>query len=202
MRMIESKSAIDGTTWTVVADTIRTRRSNLNVDLERPVPREVIDELLDLAVVAPNHYRTNPWRFFVLTGHARTRLGNLVADALAGQPDAKEAVVERQRAQFMRSPTVLVVGSAGDDDPIKHFENKHAVAAGVQNILVGATAAGLASAWKSGPGMVDPAVAAVVKEELGLEPKDEIVGFVYLGYPIGPPGTRQVPRPLVRYIGE
>lgn len=205
--MIDEKASnggvdLNGANWKVVSETIRSRRSNLNVDLERPVPREVIDELVDLAVSAPNHYRTNPWRFVVLTGSARSRLGEIVAREVAKQPEVKEAFVERQRAQFLRAPTVLIVVSAGDADPIKHFENKHAVAAGLQNVLVGATAAGLASAWKSGPAMVDPVVSAVVKEELGLAPTDEIVGVVYLGYPTAPPGTRPKASVNVRYVDE
>ena len=183
-----------------VAETIRERRSNMNVDLERPVPRELIDELIDLATTAPNHYRTNPWRFVVLTGPARARIGQIAADAAARQPDAKDAIVERQRVQFLRAPAVIVVAAAPDEDPIKHFENKHSVAAGVQNILIGATAHGLASAWRSGPAMVDPAVSGPVKEALGLEPGDEIVAFVYVGFPVGPPGSKESPRGTVRYL--
>lgn len=198
--MTDERISPNGSNWAVVAETIRTRRSNLNVDLERPVPRELIEELIDLAISAPNHYRTSPWRFVVLSGEARTRIGEVVAGAVARQPDVKEAIVERQRVQFLRAPTVVVVASAADEDPIKHFENKHAVAAGVQNILLGASAAGLASAWRSGPAMVDPAVTSEVKEALGLSPTDEIVSFIYLGYPIGPPGTKLKPEAQVRYL--
>ncbi len=200
--MIDQKTWINANPWMVVSETIRARRSNLNVDLERPVPRELIDELLALAVSAPNHYRTNPWRFVVLTGAARARVGEVAARAAAGLPDVKESIVERQRVQFLRAPAVIAVASAADKDPIKHFENKHAVAAGVQNILLGATAAGLASAWRSGLAMVDPVVSAAVKEALGLAPTDEIVSFVYLGYPIAPPGTRTQPTIQVRYLDE
>jgi nitroreductase len=186
--------------WETVASTIRDRRSNLNVDTERPIPPEMIDQLLDLATWAPNHYRTNPWRFVVLTGPARARIGEIAARAVASRPDAKESVVERQRSQFLRAPAVVVVAAAPDEDPIKHFENKHAVAAGVQNILLGAQAAGLAGAWRSGLAMTDPDVSAPVKEALGLEPSDEIVSFVYLGYPIAPPGAREKPPAVVKHL--
>src|SRR5207237_8616083 len=59
-----------------VSEVIRERSSNLNVDPDREVASELIDELISLAVTAPNHYRTNPWRFVVLTGAARERLGH------------------------------------------------------------------------------------------------------------------------------
>lgn len=200
--MGESGASAHGARLAAVADTIRERRSNLNVDLERPVPRGVIDELVELAVTAPNHYRTNPWRFVVLTGNARARIGDVAASAAARRPDAKEAIVERQRTQFLRAPAVIIAASAHDEDPIKHFENKHAVAAGVQNILLGATAAGLASAWRSGPAMVDPEVSLQVKEAVGLDATDEIVSFVYLGYPSGPPGARPQAQANVHYLDE
>lgn len=189
-----------GTRWTTVAEVIRERRSNLNVDLERAIPRDIVDDLVNLAVVAPNHYRTNPCRFVVVTGSARARLGNIAATASAAKPDAQDSVVERQRVQFLRAPTVLAVAAAPDEDPIKHFENKYTVAAAVEHILLGATAAGLASAWRSGPAMVDPAVSTPVKEALGLDTGDEIIGFIYLGYPIGPPGSRETPSPRVTYL--
>jgi nitroreductase len=72
----------------------------------------------------------------------------------------------------------------------------------VQNILLGATAAGLASAWRSGLAMVDPTVAEPVKAALGLAPGDEIVAFVYLGHPIGPPGARDTPVAQVRRLDQ
>jgi len=200
--MLEQATTAGSTNWQIVAEAIRNRRSNLNVDLERPVPREVIEDLIELAVTAPNHYRTNPWRFVVLSGKARERLGHLVAGEVGKQPDVKDSFVERNRVQFLRAPSVIAIASAGDPDPIKDFENKHAVAAGLQNILIGATAAGLASAWKSGAAMVDPSVSAAAKDELGLDPADEIVGFVYLGYPVAPPGPKPKVEARVRFLGE
>ena len=186
--------------WETVAATIRERRSNLNVDGERPVPAELVEELLELASWAPNHYRTNPFRFVVLTGAARGRIGEIAAREVSKKPDAKDPMVERQRVQFMRAPTVLVAAAAPDEDPIKHFENKYTVSAGVQNILLGAQAAGLAAAWRSGPAMVDPEVSAPVKEALGLSPDDEIIAFLYLGYAVGPAGQRDKPTFSVTHL--
>jgi nitroreductase len=200
MSMVDLREGTSATRWATVEETIRARRSNLNVDLQRQVPHDVVERLVGLAVNAPNHYRTNPWRFAIVTGDARVRLGNVVAEVAASKPDAKEAVVERQRVQFLRAPTVIVAASTADPDPIKQAENKHAVAAGVQNILLGATSMGLASAWRSGPPMTDPETTARVKEAVGLEPTDEIVSFVYLGYPIGPPGSKEVPTPSIHFV--
>ncbi len=186
-------------TYAAVAATIRGRRSNMNVDHEAAIDDATIDELIELARWAPNHFRTNPFKFAVIRGAARGRLGQIAADALAaagGQPP----VVERQRAQFERTPVVLAIAAAPDADAVKQFENRYTVAAGVQNILLAATARGLASAWRSGPAMVDPAVAGPVKAALGFAPDDEIVAYVYLGHQAGPPGNRDLPPALVNRI--
>ena len=200
--MAVDQNGVESQRYREVAAIIRDRRSNLNVDPEREVPRALIDELLQLAVTAPNHYRTHPWRFAVITGDARGRLSQVAYEAVKAKGGANEAVLERQRTQFLRAPAVIVAASAPDADPVKDFENKHTVAAGVQNILLGATALGLASAWRSGAAMVDEDVSGKVKTELGLAPEDEIVAFVYLGYPVGEPGSRQVPEPDVRYVAR
>jgi nitroreductase len=46
-------------------DAIRTRRTHKAYGAE-PVPRELLEELLELARWAPNHNLTNPWRFRVV----------------------------------------------------------------------------------------------------------------------------------------
>lgn len=178
-----------------VGRVIRERRTNLEVDLERPVPPDLIEELLELASWAPNHRRTNPWRFAVLTGAARARLGELDAAGLAraGAPLAK---IDSARIKYLRAPVVVTVGSTAAADPVLHRENRDAVAAGVQNLLLAATALGLASKWSTGPAVDDEAVKALV----GLEAGDELVAFVYLGWPSGSaPAQRREP-PVVRWL--
>lgn len=198
--MIGAEAGLESQRYQEVAAIVRDRRSNLNVDTGREVPRAIVDELLGLAVTAPNHYRTKPWRFAVLTGEARRRISEVAAKAVEKKGGANEATLERQRTQFLRAPVVVVAAAAPDADPVKDFENKYTVAAGVQNMLLGATAMGLASAWRSGAAMVDPDVSRAVKAEVGLDEGDEIIAFVYLGWPTGEPGSREVPEPAVTYL--
>jgi nitroreductase len=198
---LSDQTGIDSPRFAAVAAIIRERRSNPNADSERPIPREVVDELLALGVEGPNHYRTNPYRFVVLSGPARARIGEVAAQATARKGgDNVEALVERQRGQFLRASTVIVVAAAADEDPVKHFENRYAAVGGAYAITLGATAAGIASYWRSGLAMIDPPVSAAVKEAIGLAPTDEIVAFLNLGYPAGQPGAREYPTPTVRYL--
>ncbi|HVN55257.1 MAG TPA: nitroreductase [Anaerolineaceae bacterium] len=149
--------------------------------LPDPVPQELIKRLLASAVQAPNHYVLRPWRFVVLQGQARERLGELFARLLhERQPDLPEAAFEKERAKPLRAPVLIAVGVARSDDPRSNeLENICATAAAVENLLLAAHALGLGAMWRTGKPAFDPSV----KEFLGLDPAQPLIGFIYLGYP-------------------
>ncbi len=163
-----------------VGEIIRTRRSVGKVD-GGPVERAVLEELIDLATNAPNHHMREPWRFVVVQGDARRRVGAAHARAYARtHPDAPNTTLERETLRFMRAPAVIVaVVHPADDDPIARREDRDAVAASVQNMLLAAHGRGLGAIWRTGT-MADE---AEVREALDLAVEDEIVAFVYLGRP-------------------
>lgn len=168
----------DGTVHpTDLAELIHRRRTSMLVDKERPVPRDILCQLCELAQWAPNHKRTWPWRFAIAEGNGRARLGAVIADAMEAHGDPPEKVA-KARTKYLRTPTMLVVGSAPGETPQQTAENRDAVAAGIENVLLGATAHGLASYWSSCPkGANDPVV-----ELCGFEPGTHITGLIYLGF--------------------
>lgn len=148
-----------------------------------PVPRELIERLLSSAVQAPNHYKVRPWRFIVLTGDARKRLGEVMARSLEQRlPGVIEEALAVERAKPLRAPVIIAVGVEKPDDPrVLEIENVCAAAAAVENLLLAATALGLGAKWRTGKPAEDPAVKAF----LGLEPDQHLIGLIYLGYPEG-----------------
>ena len=156
------------------------------VDHAREVPLEVVEELCALAVWAPNHKKTWPWRFAVFTGDGRALLGQTMANEMEriGFGDAVKR--DKTRTKYLRTPTTLVVGSAAHDNEVLHAENRDAVAAGIQNVLLGATALGLASFWSTPAVTRPPAVLTLC----GFEPDDRLVGVIYLGW-----ATQKCPAP-------
>ncbi len=58
---------------------------------QQPVPRKVIEEIIELATRAPSSMNTQPWHFFAICGEAldRIRAGNTERN-LAGVPDSRE----------------------------------------------------------------------------------------------------------------
>ena len=162
---------------TDLADLIRGRRTSMLVDKERAVPRQVVCELCELAQWAPNHKRTWPWRFAVAEGDARAKLGEAIGDAMELHGDPPEKVA-KARTKYLRTPMTLVVGTAPGDSDLRTAENRDAVAAGIQNILLAATAHGLASYWSTCPKGAND----VVVELCDFEPGTHITGLIYLGW--------------------
>jgi nitroreductase len=165
-----------------LSDLVQARRSNLRMDPDRPVPAETVERVCELAVWAPNHMRTNPWKFAAFTGNGRERLGRAFEAALVDRGETDPGRLTKARTKYLRAPTVLVVGSAAHEDPVLHAENRDAVAAGVENILLGATALGLASYWSTG----EVASVSEVKHLAGFDQADQLVAVIYLGWPIAP----------------
>lgn len=169
-----------------VLEAIHGRRSVGKVD-GAELPRDLVRELLAAAIAAPNHHLTEPWRFVVLSGAARREVGEAHARAvLRERPDAPPEALERERARLERAPVVIACCVAPGDDPVQAREDRDAVAAAVQNLLLAAHARGLAAMWRTGVMADEPEVA----EALGLAPGEAVVAFVYLGRPLGPAGRR------------
>lgn len=163
-----------------VLEAIHTRRSVGKVKPD-PVARELIEQLLAAGAQAPNHHNVRPWRFVVLTGESRQRLGEVLAQSFHQRfPNLADEALNKERAKPLRSPLVIAVGvDKPTESRISELENICAVAAACQNILLAAHALGLAVQWRTGDPVEDPAV----KSFLGFNADQHLVAFLYIGYP-------------------
>lgn len=155
------------------------RRTNLLMDMARPVEQDLVDRLCHLVLWAPNHKRTWPWQIAVFRGDARATLGNAFADDQADAGETDLVRIEKARRKYLRAPVVIVIGSLPGDSAERAGENRDAAAAGIQNLLLGATAAGLASFWSTPPGRRGARTLSLC----GFDPTTELVGVIYLGWP-------------------
>ena len=150
-----------------------------------PVPRELVEKMLAAAVQAPNHHHVRPWRFVVLTGSGRARLGEVMAQSLQKRdPNTREEARAAERAKPLRAPALIAVGVDKPGEPkVLEIENVCAAAAAAQNLMLAATGLGLATMWRTGPAALDPDVKAF----LGLAPDQHLIGFIYVGHPFADP---------------
>ena len=168
-----------------VTQAIQSRRSVGRVKQD-PVPRELVEKILESAVHAPNHKITEPWRFHVFTGkgrgelaRARAELARILAETEGEEEELAAGRISRERKKAFRAPVVIAVISRGGRDEVETLENYAACAAAVQNMQLTAHALGLATIWRTGLQAYHP----YMREFFGLDAGDKIVAYLYLGYP-------------------
>ncbi len=172
------------------------RRSELAIDQQRSVDIQLVEKLCAAAAWAPNHHKTWPWLFGVFTGNGRHTLGEVAAEAMQAYGDG-ELNVTKTRTKYMRSPVLLVVGTAPGETELRTQENRDAVAAGIQTLLLGATAMGLGSFWSSCPKGANEAVTAHCDWPTGTY----ITAMIYLGWPTRTLPVRERPAANIKYFG-
>jgi nitroreductase len=190
--------AATGSLFDDFSDLVRARRTSMMVDKEREVPAEVIAELCGLATWAPNHKKTWPWRFALFSGDGRARLGETMSADMTSADFGDDVKRAKTSTKYLRTPATLVVGVAAHDNEMLHRENRDAVAAGIQNILLGATTLGLATFWST-PALTQP---PGVLELCEFDPTDRIVGVIYLGWAAGDCPVPERPQLQIAHITD
>jgi nitroreductase len=145
-----------------VDEAIRTRRTH-KIYQPRPVPRDQLDVLFELARWAPNHHLTNPWRFRVLGPAALARL--------------KEAAGPEAAAKLDRAPTLVAVSVTQTGDPVADEEDLCAAACAAYIVLLAAHGRGLAGYWRT-PEVLRTAEG---RAALGIGDDERAIGLLHLG---------------------
>src|SRR4051794_37820813 len=163
-----------------VRDVIRTRRTHKRFGSDR-VPREVLEELLELARWAPNHHLTEPWRFRVLGPDSLARL------AATGKPGELE--------KLSRAPTLIVASAKLTGDAHQNREDVLATACAVYIVLLAAHDRGLASYWRTPRVLQSRQGQAAV----GMGEDETFVALIHLGPAVDEPAVKER-RPLADYV--
>jgi len=164
----------------MIDDVIRTRRTHKSFG-PQPVSREVVAELFELARWAPNHHRTNPWRFRVVGPDSLARLKTAAGPAEAPKLD--------------RAPTLVLASAALMGDLLQDEEDICATACAIYAALLAAHARGLASYWRT-PHVLRTHAG---REALGVPDGERVLGLVYLGTPRSEPPVPER-APLESYL--
>lgn len=152
--------------------------------LAEPAPSAAQRQLIFRAALrAPDHGQLRPWRFLCVEGEARRRVGEIIAATEAqcyGEQDS--AQYKKSAERLLRAPLVLLVVAHIKEHPkVPELEQIMSTAAAVENMLLAAQALGLGGMWRTGPVTYEPLLA----QNLGLLPNERLLGFLYLGTPVG-----------------
>ncbi len=152
--------------------------------LREPAPSPAqLDIICRAALRAADHARLRPWRFLLVRGESRERLGGLFGQAaLDSNPRLPELERERARRKALRAPLIIVVIASHVEHPkVPAFDQDLSAGAGAQNMLIAAHAQGVGAIWRTGPMAEHP----VVMKGMGLAEHEKIIGFIYLGTAAG-----------------
>ena len=150
--------------------------------LQAPAPQgEVLDNIIAAAMRAPDHAGLSPWRFIVCQGLGLAKLGEILEHA-AITADLSQKDIERASQLPLRAPMVVIGVCRYLEHPkVPWVEQVASTASAIHAMQMAALAQGFGGMWRTGHYAQDP----VVKQELGLNEQDEIVGFLYLGSVVG-----------------
>ena len=177
---------------TEVIEHILARRSCPKLSEPAPAADE-LEKVLQCGMSAPDHARLKPWRFVVITGSAREKLGDVFAQIKQDQlGELTEAQLDKFRLAPLRAPMIIVaIASVREHPKVPALEQIMAVSCAVQNMQLALTSLGYGAMWRTGDLAFNPSVA----EYFDMATGDQIVGFLYVGTPQAygkPPETQQV----------
>lgn len=158
-------------------EVIRGRRT-IDQYLQTKVPEALVREALDIAMWAPNHHVTEPWRFYLLGPETVARTIELTRTIVADRKGQKAA--DFKAKSWSQKPGWLLVTCQRSDDELQQLEDYGACCAALQNFALYLWRAGLGTKWTTGPITRDERFFEIVD----VDPDQEfVVGLVWYGYP-------------------
>lgn len=166
-----------------ISELIKSRQSlyPAQMDSNKTIAEEDIWKLLELANYAPNHKRTEPWRFTVFSGESKKeffqeliRIYQLKNTAENQNPALIQKLESRPDAL---SHIITISVKRDEEERIPVQEEEYAVACAVQNMLLAMDSLNIAGYWAT-PKMV---FTEEFKSFLELGKKDVCMGFLQLG---------------------
>ena len=193
----------DMTHFDTLKHLVRTRRTHKRFN-GNAISQEQLEQLLELLPWAPNHRMTEPWRAYVLDQNGVRQLGmwlkNHVEELLAfsQKPEKDRGKIEKLGDYYFGSLGALIqVTQVRSDNDQQDLEDYGAVCAGVQNMLLGAEALGLAHFWSTSALMANP----ILLKHFGIDPQAErLVASLWLGGKAEEPTPPERSTPFINWI--
>lgn len=168
-----------------LTEALQTRRSVFTKHFTgEEVPKSVIELALVNAHWAPTHKKTEPWRFVVFPKASLPIYRATVEEYLDTiEFETKEIeAAKRKKLGELEEKVSYVIGCYMKRDAkerVPKIEEICSTAAAIHNLLLTIHEQGYGGYWSTGNGTYSPQM----RNLLGLEPEDEILGFCYIGVP-------------------
>lgn len=163
----------------MIFDIIKKRRSVFPAQYNsKPIAKELIEKVLEAGNWAPSHKKTEPWRFKVLQGETRAKLGMFLSlKYMENDPNPKKFKVEKLINNPQRAGAIIAICMQRDpNESVPEWEEVAATAMAVQNMWLMCTDLGIGSYWSS-PGLIKH-----MGDFFAMEDGEVCLGFFYMGY--------------------
>ncbi|WP_149276579.1 nitroreductase family protein [Pareuzebyella sediminis] len=163
----------------MIFDLIKNRRSVFPVQYNNePIAKGDIQRILEAANWAPTHKKTEPWRFKVLTGESKEKLGMFLSEKyMATETRPKQMKIKKLQENPKRAGAVIAICMQRDPkESVPEWEEVAAVAMAVQNMWLCCAALGIGCYWSS-PGLI-----SYMNEFFEMENGERCLGFFYMGH--------------------
>lgn len=160
-----------------LASLIRSRRT-VGSFLPEPIDDAIVMQAIELATWAPNHRKTEPWRFTRLGPISQAAIIALNSELITAKSGA--AAAEAKRAQWSSIPGWIAVTCCKSTDPLQREEDYAACCCAIQNLMLALWSHGVASKWSTGEVTRQARYADFVQ----FDPAEEqSVGLIWYGKP-------------------
>lgn len=144
------------------------------------IDKTVINQLLENASWAPNHKKTEPWRFVIYSNESKSKLaetcGQILIKAQSEGFTVTSEKIEKFVATLQRVPVVIAtIMQLDPGQRLPEWEEVAAVSMAVQNMWLTATEMGLGAFWAT------PDFMNLFNEVLEIQHGQKLLGFFYVG---------------------
>jgi len=161
-----------------IADVIQQRRTIHNFKPDQLPPADEIQRAIAMALCAPNHHATEPWRFYLLGDASKEKICQLNAEMIEAVRGEQAAQIKLQR--WREIPGWLLLTCSASTNVIRAREDYAACCCAAQNLMLYLWSVGIGVKWTTGGVTRDQRF----YEILGIDPdQEEIVGMFWYGYP-------------------
>lgn len=144
----------------------------------KPITKETLQQLLEAANWAPTHKKTEPWRFKVLQGEAKQKLGQFMGEKYKeAAPTFSAFKYKKTVRKFEQSAAVIAICMQRDPkESVPEWEEVAAVAMAVQNLWLACTELQIGAYWSS------PKTMEQLGDFFSFAPGEKCLGIFYMGY--------------------
>lgn len=169
---------------------------------ETPVPKEIIEEMLDAAILAPSAGNRQPWKYIVFEGASKDELVQVMRKGIAHEAETHEtlpgwadgiASAEMTAKAMDAAPVIIMVVNTDADSlfapvydhhRVNELNNAMSIGAAMEHMILVATHHGLGTLWIGNTCFAHEALA----DYLGTD--NQVIAALAVGYSAKYPDAR------------